>query len=226
MTTNKKTEWQSEYSDYLQPVFLQYVDKDSVNTIFELGCRDGNDTLGLRDHFEAQVHAFECNPHMLDRTKAKLGLEPNVHFVPCAVWDSDGVIDFYPVRVALLNNKPINNEGASSCFKARGDYLRNYLQSEVEVESVRLDTYCQHQHIDQIDLLCMDIQGAVLQALIGLGNKLDRVKWIIAEIERKEIYHDEALFPEVDAFLSNNGFVLKAEVFRDEWFSDYLYVKA
>ena len=52
--------------DYLQPAFVHALRRQKVNSIFEFGCGDGEDTLRLRDHFGAVVHAFECNPfHMM-----------------------------------------------------------------------------------------------------------------------------------------------------------------
>jgi hypothetical protein len=71
----------------------------------------------------------------------------------------------------------------------------------------------------------MDLQGAELHALRGLGDAISGVKYIISEIERKPIYYGQDLLPEVDDYLRERGFTQAVEVHRDDWFSDYLYLR-
>lgn len=80
----------------------------------------------------------------------------------------------------------------------------------------------QQEGIEQIDLLCIDIQGAALNALKGLGDHINNVKYIITEVEYNTIYRGEALFPEIKAFMSEKGF----QCFYEEsgLFSDILFV--
>src|SRR5690606_20785305 len=72
----------------------------------------------------------------------------------------------------------------------------------------------------------LDIQGAALHALRGLGDRLKSVRYILAELETRPLYHDQDLFPEVCAHLAAHGFRAAAEVKRDAWFSDYLFIAA
>lgn len=214
-----------EIGDYLHPGFMMRIDRPSVRTIFEVGCCDAADTLRLRRAFPAVIHAFECNPDVLPQTRKNVGNIDRIHLVERTVWDSEGLIPFFPVISSVLCGRPHENPGASSCFKARFDYLAQYNLKETTVPAIRLDTYCAEQQITGVDLLCIDAQGAELRALQGLGELIKTVRYVITEIEVQPIYHGQALYPQVHAYLKSNGFYQAAEVYRDAWFSDYLYVR-
>ncbi len=209
--------------DYLHPVFARHLRSNAIQTILECGCLDGADTIILRDTFEADVYAFECNPDILPKTRLALLGQPDITLVEKAVWDQEGEICFYPVTRATKNGREITNWGASSCFRVRPDYHRQYEQREDLVPAIRLDAYCRSQGITQIDLLCMDVQGAELRALRGLGDLIYEVTSIVSEIERRPIYFGQDLYSDVNSYLSARGFRQIAEVYRDEWFSDFLY---
>ena len=51
---------------YLEPIFLENIDKSAVQTIFELGSRDLLDAHKLQDYYDCLVYAFECNPDCLE----------------------------------------------------------------------------------------------------------------------------------------------------------------
>ena len=62
-----------------------------------------------------------------------------------------------------------NNMGSSSIleidFSIRNkndqDYNRGKVQKEIEVNGIRIDTYMENNNIQNIDLLCIDLQGYV-----------------------------------------------------------------
>ncbi len=215
-------------SEYLNPGVLRLIDTSSVRTVFELGAHDGLDTIALQARFDADVHAFECHPGMLPLARERILAHPaagRIRLVEKAVWDSSTRIPFYPVvRTTAADGTELENPGASSCFRVRDDYHRRYEQSVTEVDTLRLDAYCAEQKIGRVDLLCIDIQGAALHALRGLGEHLREVRYILAEIENRPLYHGQDLFPEISAHLSAHGFRCAAEIERDAWFSDYLFV--
>ena len=209
--------------DYLQPAFLRELRRLRVASIFEFGCGDGEDTLRLRAHFGADVHAFECNPFMLPLLRERLAGVPGVRLVERAVWDADGPIPFYPVIHTVQAGRVLSNPGASSCFRAVSGYHQEYSQTEVTVEAIRLDTYCDREGVRAPDLLCIDAQGAGLRALRGLGHHLDDVQALIIEIEHREVFSGEDLHPAVDAFLQQRGFRQAVVIEHDGWYNNYLY---
>jgi FkbM family methyltransferase len=215
----------SECGDYLHPGFLMHIDAQSINTIFEVGCFDGTDTLRLVNHFQALIHAFECNSAILPQTRLNLNNHDAIKLIERAVWDSECQVPFFPVVASTHLGTRGQNRGASSCFRARSDYLQHYEQIETTVAAIRLDAYCKHHAISAIDLLCIDVQGAELRVLQGLGNLIHTVRYVIVEIEVRPIYDNQALYPEIHGHLASCGFRQAAEVYRDDWFSDYLYVR-
>jgi FkbM family methyltransferase len=211
--------------DYLQPAFLRALRGQKVESIFEFGCGDGEDTLRLRDHFGAVVHAFECNPLMLPVVRARLNGQPGVQLIERAVWDEDGPIPFYPVIHTTWGERFVSNPGASSCFRAVSGYHQEYVQTEVTVEAIRLETYCDREGVRAPDLLCIDAQGAALRALRGLGRHLDGVRGMIIEIEHREVFAGEDLYPAVDGFLQQAGFRQAVVLEHDGWYNNYLYLR-
>jgi FkbM family methyltransferase len=209
--------------DYLHPGFMMEIDRPSVRTILQVGCFDASDTVILRDTFPAEIHAFECNPDILPQARRTVSGLDRIHLVEGAAWDAECRLPFFPVVSSVESGRPSHNRGASSCFEARPDYIARYEQHEITVEAIRLDAYCAAHQISQIDLLCIDVQGAALRVLHGLGEFVGKVRYVITEIEVLPIYYGQALYPEIHAYLKLNGLRQKAEVYRDPWFSDYLY---
>jgi FkbM family methyltransferase len=209
--------------DYLQRRFIRALRGTKVATIFEFGCGDGDDTLRLRDHFGAFVHAFECNPAMLPLLRSRLDGEPGVRLVEAAVWDADGTIPFYPVVQTIQAGQEISNPGASSCFRTVSGYHQEYVQTEATVRSMRLDTYCDREGVRPPDLLCIDAQGAALKALHGMGRHLRAVQAVIIEIEHREIFVGGDLYPAIDDFLRRAEFRQAVMIEHDGWYNNYLY---
>jgi hypothetical protein len=58
-----------------------------------------------------------------------------------------------------------------------------------------------------------------------MGILVSTVKYIIAEIENREIYHGQSLLPEIDDYVRKFGFRQAAKKYRDPWFMDYLYLR-
>ena len=63
-------------------------------------------------------------------------------------------------------------------------------------------------NISVIDLIWMDIQGAELMALKGLGERIKDVNIIHSEVEFFEIYKNQPLFIEIKKYLNKRGFLL------------------
>lgn len=57
-----------------------------------------------------------------------------------------------------------------------------------------------------LDFLNMDIQGAELMALKGMGKMLDQFQWAYLEVNKLELYRGCALVEEIDAFMGEKGF--------------------
>lgn len=180
------------------------LDTESVHTVLELGSRDAVDALEMNHVFGAHVYAFECNPTGLTICRHNIDGNPNVTLIPFAAWDETGMIPFQHV---VQSNGASRNIGASSCFKVLPDGAdRTQIQQEISVPAIRMDEWIDAVGIEEIDLLCMDTQGATLRILKGFGDKLYNVKTVITEVYYQPSYAGEALYSEIADYLEKYGF--------------------
>ena len=208
---------------YLDEFYTSIINRNSdVKSVLEIGSRDAKDALKLSEYYKCHVYAFECNPYSLQECKNNIRANPNVTLIPYAVWDKTEMIDFFPI--VEVPGVPYNS-GASSCFPvSKTGHHKKYVQEKISVEAIRLDNWLDSEGISQVDLLCIDAQGATLNVLKGLGDKLSSVKYIITELEHKTIYEGEALKDAADQFLEANGFRMYVGK-MNRFFGDYLYVR-
>lgn len=71
-----------------------------------------------------------------------------------------------------------------------------------DINCHRLDTIMNEYKIPSVDIIWMDLQGAEVLALKGLGNKLSSVEYIHVEVSHQEIYTNQT-FPEFHNYLTN-----------------------
>jgi len=77
-------------------------------------------------------------------------------------------------------------------------------QETTTILTQRLDTLLPIEvHFEFVNL---DLQGVELQALKGLGEKLQAVKWIYSEVNREQVYQGCTSVSDLDAYLAKLGF--------------------
>lgn len=209
--------------DYLNPNFTRWIDKNEISTILEIGSRDAIDALDLSNYYQAHVYAFECNPQAISICKHNIGSNPNISLVPLAAWNQTTTLPFFPV----IPGGAVVCIGASSLFQfdPNGPVHNTQLQGKITVPAVRLDEWLDQEGIETVDLLCIDAQGATLQIVQGLGDRLANIKYIIAEVEYVRYYLGEALHPEIDHYLRSHGFTPVAEVNPYGSYADILFIR-
>jgi len=201
-------------STYLSPIFVNHIDKNKVKTICELGSRDLLDAVELHKFYNSDIYAFECNPDSLQTCYSTLSslseqTKTRVHLVEKAVSLEDGKQTFFSFDLSKYDNM-----GASSLLKIDfskrdrrdPDYNIPNPQKAVEIEGIRLDTFCKNNLISSIDMLCIDLQGYELNALKSMGSDILKVKYIITEASVNSSYIGGTEFAQLDSFLTENGF--------------------
>jgi FkbM family methyltransferase len=170
---------------YLDKKCKKFIDKNEVDVLFEIGSRDCLDAIALNEFYNKKVYSFECNPASIELCKQNLIEQritnDRVELFEIAVFNENKNIDFHPVVSSKI--------GVSSVFKISKDFQLKKFKRErhaqgekITVPAVRLDTFMLANNLDRIDLLCMDLQGAELMALEGLGEKLKKVKYIMTRV--------------------------------------------
>lgn len=208
--------------DYLNPLFIKYIDPAAISLVLEIGSRDCIDALDLSRFYKAHVYAFECNPQAIEICRHNIGTNPNITLVPFAAWNETTQLTFYPT----IPGGELCVIGTSSLFKfdPQGPVRNSQLQGEVTVEAVRLDEWLASKEISKVDLVCIDAQGATLQVLQGLEGALPKIKYIIAEAEFQRFYLGEALYPEIVQYLSQHGFEMVTQINHHGLYADVLFI--
>lgn len=102
-----------------------------------------------------------------------------------------------------------NNDGQSSSFLEFGTHSQEHptvkFTRAVEMLTVRADSLLDAASIPPGSFLNLDLQGAELLALEGLGDLLDRFSYVYCEVNERELYKGCALVGKVDAYLARFG---------------------
>ncbi|NGX34273.1 MAG: 2-O-methyltransferase NoeI [Candidatus Anoxychlamydiales bacterium] len=202
---------------YLEPCFLKHIDKNNVSSILEIGSRDLIDAVDLSEYYKCHVFTFECNPECLDVCKTNDKVSPNVTLVEKAAWEVTETISFYPT---IHTEGKVSDPGLSSCFNMTEKTLTQYGQKYIEVPAIRIDQWLQEENFENIDMICMNTNGAALNILKGLGSFLEKTKYIITDCKTSYDYESECLLYEIVEFLKDKYF----EIIPTEMENDYLFV--
>lgn len=94
---------------------------------------------------------------------------------------------------------------SSLCAPIPGHIVK---EGEVIVETYDTDSLIADQGfaVSDFDMLVADIQGAELRALQGAPNLLKQLRMIVVEVNYHPRYSQSATEPEVDQFLTDNGY--------------------
>ena len=74
------------------------------------------------------------------------------------------------------------------------------------------------------DYMCLDIQGAELEAIKGFGDRVSEMKWIYSEVNKDELYEGCCLVSDLDEYLGKYGFARMATRWTEFGWGDALYV--
>jgi FkbM family methyltransferase len=172
---------------------------------------------GLLPHWEilnraAEVYQIEPRQDAcieLEGTNLSMGLSESRHVICAGVAGSDGPRTLYvanaPTGSSILQ---FETESEADC----GDYRDpNYLHpiTEKVIETRRLSSLMRERSETRVDLIKLDIQGAELEGLRGLGPELlPNLLGAELEVGLHGLYPSEARFPAVEQFMSDIGLEL------------------
>lgn len=219
----------AEYtSTYLEQHMKDRIRKEEIRLILEIGSSHCLDAVLLHEYYNCPVIAFEAAPQLIPRCKEAIKDHPSIQLINKAIWSKPGPLEFN-----YCTSSPATSSVYSFDYPSLAEHNKTDIKTEqnnwpVEktlVEAVRLDEWMAENNIERVDLICMDVQGAALEVLKSLGNKLQEVKYIITEVEYKPIYQDEKLFPEINAFMTKNGFTCFYQLDDKSLFNDVLYIR-
>ncbi len=124
-----------------------------------------------------------------------------------------------------------NGAGASSSILAPKKHLTEHPEvtfpSKESINVKKFDKFVEENQLDisEHNLLNVDVQGYELEVLKGMGDKLNNIQLVIAEVNRDEVYEGCPMIEEIDSYLEEFGFKRLAVEWQSESWGDALYVK-
>lgn len=177
-------------------LFPRYMPEDAV--IVEAGAFKGQETLALARRWpRGRIHAFEPVPDNYAEAQRNTASAENVSLYNEALGDREGEVSMWV------------GSQSSSVLEPK-EHLELFPQVEFEgrvtVPATTLAAWAERHGIDRVDGIWLDMQGYELAALQAAGPLLDRVKAIVLEASKVELYAGAPRWRDVRAWLRRQGF--------------------
>ncbi len=154
----------------------------------------------------AVVHAFEPSAEACDVSRRLYGSDPDVHVVNAGLGSVRGEL---PLRV--MGDIPTGHSFLPHAPERwrELEYEPGAITSRA-VPVTTLDDYANENHIDEIYLLKLRVQGFELEVLRGAAAILPRTRYVFVGAGIRPLYDGAPDFCEVHAYLERAGFHLIA----------------
>lgn len=165
-----------------------------VQTIFDIGCSDGNDGKTIQYNFaNSKLYLFEANIDTFSKNQENYNGE-NIYPYNIVISNICGVVDFHKKE----------NYEISSIF----DRGIKYPGKICQLQSTTIDEFCRINNISNIDVLKIDVEGASFEVLSGATEMLKNTKIIHIETENKEMFIGQKTDNHVSNILYQNEFLM------------------
>jgi FkbM family methyltransferase len=186
-------------------------------TIFDIGACEAEDSIKYSRLFPAStIYAFEplaANVRLANANVKNYNIT-NVRLVEKALSDKNGPEKFYvssghPADAGRVD-WDFGNKSSSLLEPGKHQEFADFIKFEtvVNVETTRLDSFCQQNNISVIDFIHMDVQGAELMILHGAGAMIRSIKAIWLEVSTVDLFKGQPLAGDIEKFMTANGFVM------------------
>jgi len=175
--------------------------------IIEVGLFTGGDTEKFVLCFpNAEIHGFEADLQNFSKAYERLRHYPNVQITCAAISSGFGVSSFFSSHG--------DSRGAGSILPP-STHLEKWpkvtfdLEGQQLVPTIPLTSYLTALNFARtaIDLLWIDVQGAELLVLEGMGDYLEKCRYIYLEVSSVALYEGGTTHQDIQFFLTNRGFV-------------------
>lgn len=184
--------------------------------VFHVGANDGAECEDYVNAGVRNVVWIEAIPQVFEQLEKRIVKYPSMLSFNCCVADEDNKEVTFNVS---------SNRGESSSFLELGTHAIVHpdvtYTSSFKTKTIRIDTLLKKTGIDlsRYNFLNMDLQGAELFALKGMGDELHKIKYAYLEVNWKELYKGCALLHEVKEYMASFGFEFMeaVEAGRTSW---------
>lgn len=174
---------------------------------------------------------IEANTEIYKKLKENVSDNKNAICVNCCIGDENKKVMFHVS----------NNGSQSSSILQLGTHKdvhpEVHFVEDIEMQMERIDEIFNQYGIfnggeliickkEDYDFLNIDLQGAELKALKGMGDILHQFKWAYLEVNQKHLYEGCALIGEIDEYMEKFGFERVETMWCGNTFwGDALYAK-
>jgi FkbM family methyltransferase len=167
--------------------------KQIINTknpvILEIGCYRGQDTKRFLNIFdEIQLFCFEPDKKNIELFRRYIGDDSRCKLFETAISHIDGEITFYssfgPKDEPLGELGLFERKASGSIRKPKFHLIAHpwcKFDNGTKVSSLRLDTWCEQNNINNIDLIWADVNGAELDMIDGATETLAKTRYLYTE---------------------------------------------
>jgi len=177
--------------------------KDNKITIVDIGASGGVDSR-WRD-FTSMCTGILFEPDPREYDVLKKSSDNNLIVLNTALSDSPGDIKFHLCK----------KQQVSSVYQPNFEILDKYPDSSrfkvekiIKIKADTLDNQLKKNKINEIDFIKIDTQGYELSILQGADFYMDKAIGLQIEVEFEQMYENQPLFADVDAFVRSKGFKL------------------
>lgn len=168
---------------------------------FDIGSNAGSFVKIATEYNFKNMHCFEPHPVLNKKTKE---FYPHVIMNDYCLGNNDGTVDIHiphhSVGLSSIIDRPV--------FKVLGQDIHR-----LNVKIEKLDTYCQHNNISEIEFMKMDVEGAEKMIFDGAANMLssNKIKSGIFEIGQT-LYDANTSEAEIISLLEQYGYQINKSV--------------
>ncbi len=177
------------------PLTKHFPSMGEVRMIFDIGCdRMVWSTPFLRDGFPtATIHSFEPDPQNVKYIYETFAADRfRVDFHPWAMGREPRSLPFWQTTGTDGGEWPWSGSTKRPISMERQSTAAFHFKAEpVNVLCMSVDAFCDEFTIPSIDLLCMDVQGAEADILLGAKAMLPHIRYIYAEHNSGGVYDGE-----------------------------------
>ena len=190
--------------------------KSNCEVIFDVGCREDADYLENSLDKSREFHMFDPNVAFLEKCESKLGgleapegVENSVYFNAIGLGDVEGEMTYY---------------SNTQSFVFRTHHTRS-APSSLSFPVKTIKSYCSEREVDRIDFLKIDTEGYEYEILLGLKEKLTKVKLLMFEHHYDNMIKKNYLYADIKNLLKKYNFemIFKAKMPLRKTF-EYIFI--
>lgn len=191
--------------DKLHQELPELARKKREKTVLHVGAHLGEEVPFYLKRGFTSIYLVEANPELVSELFKRYGNNPRINILSYAISDTSG-----PVEFTVHQTTKGSVESASLLpLKMLGEIVPVFnSEKKITVNSVTIDELVKDLDLQMpVDLLCLDIQGAELMALIGAEVLLQSISAVICEVNLIQNYLGGALEHDIADFLEKKNFI-------------------